>query len=944
MTRVRGAVFLGLALVAPSILPAAEPKAYSVLGDVAVMDQGRIKPLSSLAISKVKSIYSRSEITLTNPETGTTTKWGPVAAWLDWTARPEFWNQQDFIFVDNLELKRKLLAKPIKAELAAMAAQPTTSAADKAVLEAIAALPEPGEADLERTTSLTSLSEANAKAIDRRIKQLVGDRNYKWVSPNDIENTEISEHGDVHSFGDWFMELFGKRESSGGAKLPLLEEKAIEVGIRFITYQAARDHNTQRVPSLELAILPRPSSAEYLAHIGNAYKNYEKADGRIVGLTPLETDSIRLLNAYMQLIQAEDRALPGSGNSRFDERFSQWLRERAEWVPLRVVLDTDLDELKTAGFPATKVEALRAALKDLEATEVTSPGALPIEKAQALSVAARELGEALGNYPSKVAMARESHYNDFAPFYRAPMAFGLATVLLLLSLGITADPKSLMGRFDKGLYGLGMLGFIAGIGLVIYGFSLRIQITGWAPVTNMEESVIWVAMMTASLGLVLELIYRRKFAALAGSGIALITTVLAANVSFLDPQIKALQPVLRSNYWLTIHVLTIVSSYAAFALALGLGLLALGYYLTATYRRTATYRELARPLLPGLPLAALGTAGVLATYQDGWLPSWIDPAPTFYAAWALFYLGWVPCVAAVYALVSEFANRKPAAAGVLGLVPLAVGALGATLALIGQGPRWLALYEAQFASWSIAMVGLSWLLLSFFGAQARQILRGSAKQAAAGLLESDAEPDSAPEPAFAELGEAAAGGTAVATRPRSKIAAIRASQADYTQRPPQRDERTLAMQATAGRIKPLATFVYRAMQVGVLLVAAGTILGGVWADYSWGRFWGWDPKEVWALITLLVYLVPLHGRFAGWVNTFGLVVASVVCFCSVLMAWYGVNFVLGVGLHSYGFVEGGGQGIVMFTTVSVLAIVGAAIWRRRVSSAPPAVGSVVAGG
>ena len=109
-------------------------------------------------------------------------------------------------------------------------------------------------------------------------------------------------------------------------------------------------------------------------------------------------------------------------------------------------------------------------------------------------------------------------------------------------------------------------------------------------------------------------------------------------------------------------------------------------------------------------------------------------------------------------------------------------------------------------------------------------------------------------------------------------------------------------------IKPLSNFIYRAMQVGVLLIAAGTILGGVWADASWGRFWGWDPKEVWALITLLVYLIPLHGRFAGWVTTFGLVVASVVCFLSVVMAWYGVNFVLGVGLHSYGFVEGGLSG------------------------------------
>ena len=109
-------------------------------------------------------------------------------------------------------------------------------------------------------------------------------------------------------------------------------------------------------------------------------------------------------------------------------------------------------------------------------------------------------------------------------------------------------------------------------------------------------------------------------------------------------------------------------------------------------------------------------------------------------------------------------------------------------------------------------------------------------------------------------------------------------------------------------VKPLSNFIYRTMQVGVLLIAAGTILGGVWADYSWGRFWGWDAKEVWALITLLVYLIPLHGRFAGWVNTFWLVFASVFCFLSVVMAWYGVNFVLGVGLHTYGFVEGGSQG------------------------------------
>src|SRR5690606_14365338 len=96
-------------------------------------------------------------------------------------------------------------------------------------------------------------------------------------------------------------------------------------------------------------------------------------------------------------------------------------------------------------------------------------------------------------------------------------------------------------------------------------------------------------------------------------------------------------------------------------------------------------------------------------------------------------------------------------------------------------------------------------------------------------------------------------------------------------------------------------YIYRALQIGVLLLAVGTILGAVWANYSWGRFWDWDPKETWALIALLAYLFLLHGRIAGLWGGFGLAVGSVLGFLTVVMAWYGVNFVLGVGLHSYGF-------------------------------------------
>src|SRR4029077_25708 len=97
-----------------------------------------------------------------------------------------------------------------------------------------------------------------------------------------------------------------------------------------------------------------------------------------------------------------------------------------------------------------------------------------------------------------------------------------------------------------------------------------------------------------------------------------------------------------------------------------------------------------------------------------------------------------------------------------------------------------------------------------------------------------------------------------------------------------------AKQGMQAKVMELNQLSYRSMQFGVVLLAAGTILGGIWADYSWGRFWGWDPKETWALIALLCYLVILHGRFTNWVGQFAYAAWTVVGFTSVLMAWYGV--------------------------------------------------------
>lgn len=102
-----------------------------------------------------------------------------------------------------------------------------------------------------------------------------------------------------------------------------------------------------------------------------------------------------------------------------------------------------------------------------------------------------------------------------------------------------------------------------------------------------------------------------------------------------------------------------------------------------------------------------------------------------------------------------------------------------------------------------------------------------------------------------------------------------------------------------------ANLIHRVIQLGVLFIGTGTVLGGVWANESWGRFWGWDPKETWALITFLGYLVPVHLRYAKKLSNFGMALFAIVNFLLVLMTWYGVNFVLGRGLHSYGAGTGG---------------------------------------
>jgi cytochrome c-type biogenesis protein CcsB len=317
----------------------------------------------------------------------------------------------------------------------------------------------------------------------------------------------------------------------------------------------------------------------------------------------------------------------------------------------------------------------------------------------------------------KKAIAIERIYNQFRPFLYAwvfyliaALAWGVQVALSSASPGESTRSSGARLGFERALKGVAWGSSVLAFGSHVIGFGLRCYVAGRPPVTNMYESIIWVSFGVVVFAWILYGMHRQAIVLCVAQFLACFGLIAgAAAPAMLDPSIHPLVPVLRSNYWLTIHVLTITLSYAAFALTFGL------------------------------------------------------------ANVALFQM--------------------------------------------------------------------------------------------------------------------------VKKAPQQKIATLN-------------------------------QLTYRAMQFGVVFIAAGTILGGIWADYSWGRFWGWDPKEVWALITLLCYLVILHGRYTNWMGQFGFAIGSALSFLSVVMAWYGVNFVLGVGLHSYGFATGGSAWVLGFVGLELLYLLG----------------------
>ena len=130
------------------------------------------------------------------------------------------------------------------------------------------------------------------------------------------------------------------------------------------------------------------------------------------------------------------------------------------------------------------------------------------------------------------------------------------------------------------------------------------------------------------------------------------------------------------------------------------------------------------------------------------------------------------------------------------------------------------------------------------------------------------------------------------------------------------------------KIKELSYINEMSMTLGLFILSIGTFLGGIWANESWGRYWAWDPKETWALISIIVYAIVLHMRLIPKLNNDLVVnIASTFAFLSIVMTSFGVNYYL-TGLHSYATGDPVPIPKFVYVCVAVLLMVAVlSIWR-----------------
>ena len=120
-------------------------------------------------------------------------------------------------------------------------------------------------------------------------------------------------------------------------------------------------------------------------------------------------------------------------------------------------------------------------------------------------------------------------------------------------------------------------------------------------------------------------------------------------------------------------------------------------------------------------------------------------------------------------------------------------------------------------------------------------------------------------------------------------------------------------------LRALERATYGVVCFALLLSFIGTVLGGIWGDQSWGRFWGWDPKENGAMMIVIWNAIILHARWGGWARIRGMAILAVLGNIITAWSWFGVNQ-LGIGLHSYGFTDAATKALLIFVGSQVFVV------------------------
>ena len=192
---------------------------------------------------------------------------------------------------------------------------------------------------------------------------------HKWLSPRVLENTPLEHEGRTLTFTQWVGEILHKNDRArsdgirAASKLTPIEEKAIELGERFSHYRAIREHNSPAAKPLDLRVVPRPFDD---THRKYSTKVFEKGMNPEQTLSPLEANVANTLVEYLEGLQSKDWALPGV-NGAFDQKFGVWLNEHSNWMPLGIMLDSDISELSRAGWPiCNRLRRFRKSHRDSE--------------------------------------------------------------------------------------------------------------------------------------------------------------------------------------------------------------------------------------------------------------------------------------------------------------------------------------------------------------------------------------------------------------------------------------------------------------------------------------------------------------------------------------------------------------------------------------------------